>query len=452
MNRWPPCVAARRPRRSRPARPRPRPRPRRQRPRPRRTRRCEGRMARRRGVRLDAPPRARRRAWTSSGAWLLPRGLARARLGSGAAVRGRREDVIAHGAVVVVARVQSLGARWRRHRLGVVGQLLEGEGIRAGRVVARGLGRGVLAAARAPAVRGPLAHRGHQVERFVRGGTGGRGAGRGPAARGDPTFGLHVVDGGRPDGGRHEVGRGQGRHGARGVVLAEPAGLVVGGGDGAGRHVEGPAGLALAATGGEGEDDGPVALGAAGGVPLGRGRVDATAGESLAGPGGQGRGAGATGAAPAQAHGAGQARDVLTLGEDRAFVATDLLDRPAGPVRDLLRREAATDQGLHLAGTHATVDLDLQLTEPWPVTTGGGAQGFVELDPEAFPLGIGQQKVLAVLLHTDQPQVAHCHRLQYRHGLRTSSLEDRAPCCRLCHSRGRGESDHAAPVVLTSRC
>ena len=162
------------------------------------------------------------------------------------------------------------------------------------------------------------------------------------------------------------------------------------------------------------EDDGPGALVVTGGVPLHDGRVDAPAREALANPRGEGRRR-ALGAAPAaQRDGAGQPGDVLALGQDRALVAADLLDRPPRALSDLLGGRAGTDQGLDLAGAHAAVHFDLELAQTGAVPSGGSAEGLVEGDAEAVALGVGEQQMLPVLVDTDQSQVLHWP-LPYRH-------------------------------------
>ena len=119
-------------------------------------------------------------------------------------------------------------------------------------------------------------------------------------------------------------------------------------------------------------------------------------------------------AAAAQPDPPSQARDILALGKDRSLVATHLLHRPAGAVGDVLRAQTRADHRLDLTWAHATVDLDLELAEPRAVASDRRSQGLVEGDAELPALGIGQQQVLAVLMDTDQPQVAHCL-LPYRH-------------------------------------
>jgi hypothetical protein len=94
---------------------------------------------------------------------------------------------------------------------------------------------------------------------------------------------------------------------------------------------------------------------------------------------------------------------VFALGQDRPFVASDLLDGPAGAIGHLFGGQSRADQRLHLPGTHPTVDLDLELTQAWPVPSGGSAEGLVEEHAKSLALGIGQQQVLAVLMDTDQP-------------------------------------------------
>ena len=100
---------------------------------------------------------------------------------------------------------------------------------------------------------------------------------------------------------------------------------------------------------------------------------------------------------------------MLALGEDRALVATYLVDRPAGALGHLLGGGAGTDQGLDVAGAKARVGLDLLLAEPGPVVADGRAQRLVDAHTEPAAVRIGQQQVLAVLVHADQSQVLHGH-------------------------------------------
>ncbi len=98
---------------------------------------------------------------------------------------------------------------------------------------------------------------------------------------------------------------------------------------------------------------------------------------------------------------------MLTLGEDRAFVAVHLLHAPAGAVGDLLGGGSGADQGLHVAGAHAAVDLDLELAQAGPVTAHGRAQRLVEGHTKTAALRVGEQQMLPVLVDTDQSQVLH---------------------------------------------
>ena len=256
---------------------------------------------------------------------------------------------------------------------------------------------------------GTLAHGRHEVDRLLTwrlAGLGGRG-GLAPCARGHPALGLHVVDGRRAHRGSDQVRRGDRGAGRGRLVLAEPARLVVGRGDGPGSDVEVPACLTLPATGGEGHRDGPLALVVAPGVPLGDRGVDPSAREPLSHPRREGGRRALAAAAAAQPHPAGEAGDVLTLSEDRAFVATYLLHAPAGAVGDLLGGGSGADQGLHVAGAHAAVDLDLELAQTGAVTADGRAQRLVEGHAKTVALGVGEQQMLPVLVDTDQSQVLH---------------------------------------------
>jgi hypothetical protein len=116
---------------------------------------------------------------------------------------------------------------------------------------------------------------------------------------------------------------------------------------------------------------------------------------------------------------------MLALGEDGTLVPPDLLDGPPGPVGDLLGREPGPDQRLDVARPHTSVDLDLELAEPRTVASGGSPQRLVEKHAVPLALGIGQQQVLAVLMDTDQPQIAHCL-LPYRHIDLDSAIPDLA--------------------------
>ena len=153
-------------------------------------------------------------------------------------------------------------------------EVLDGQRVGAGAVVARGAGgRGPAAPAATGAV---LAHRRHEVDRLVRRAVG--------AALLDPAVGVDVVD--------VEVAR----RGARGAawgsrrrgLLAEPAGLVVGGGDRPAERLVAPGRGALASAGGEGQGQRPDALVVAGGVPLDVVAVDAAVAQPLGDPLGEG--------------------------------------------------------------------------------------------------------------------------------------------------------------------
>ncbi len=121
------------------------------------------------------------------------------------------------------------------------------------------------------------------------------------------------------------------------------------------------------------------------------------------------RSARVTGAGAAAADGAllGDPRDVLALGEDGSLEAPDLLDGPARAVGDLLGGQAAPDEGLHLARSQASLDLDLQLAQPGTVASGRRPQRLVEGEAEASALGVGEQEVVAVLVDADQAKVLH---------------------------------------------
>ncbi|MDN5789892.1 MAG: hypothetical protein L0H25_03355 [Micrococcales bacterium] len=83
-----------------------------------------------------------------------------------------------------------------------------------------------------------LAHSGHEVHRLI---------GSAPARRADTTLRFDVVDTARSDG-LLEMRRREGPgHGVR-IVLAQPAGLIVGRGDSARQRIEVPRGLPLPAA------------------------------------------------------------------------------------------------------------------------------------------------------------------------------------------------------------
>ena len=146
--------------------------------------------------------------------------------GAGVLDSAPRRAASSAGVGVVVERVRPVGGRWRGHGLGVEVDVLERQRVLAGHRVERGLGRGGLASARPAPVRGALAHGGHQVDRLV-GHPGHGGLTSAPALQ--AALGLDVVDRRRAHRRGDQVRRGQWGVGARGVVLAQPAGLVVGG-------------------------------------------------------------------------------------------------------------------------------------------------------------------------------------------------------------------------------
>jgi hypothetical protein len=98
---------------------------------------------------------------------------------------------------------------------------------------------------------------------------------------------------------------------------------------------------------------------------------------------------------------------MLTFGEDRALVAVDLVDRPACPGRGLLGGGSCADEGLHIAGSQATVDLDLELSQPWPIVADRRTQWLVDAYPEALAVTCNEQQVLTVLVNANELQVLH---------------------------------------------
>ena len=175
-----------------------------------------------------------------------------------------------------------------------------------------------------------------------------------------------------------------------------------------------PPGLPLATAGGEVQDHGPGALVVARGVPLGDTGVDSAPGEPLAHASSERGGRALAAPAATEPDGAGEPGNVLAFCQDRALVAVHLLDGPPRALGDLLGRGPGTDEGLYFSGSHGVRHLDLKLPQPGAVTARGRAEGLVEWNAEAGALGVGEQKVLPVLMNTDQTQVVHWP-LPYRH-------------------------------------
>ncbi len=100
---------------------------------------------------------------------------------------------------------------------------------------------------------------------------------------------------------------------------------------------------------------------------------------------------------------------MLPLAEHRTLVAADLLHRDAGRGRDLLGGLPGADPRLDLPRAQLALQLDLQLPEPRPVVTHGGAQGIVEgqLVLDATRTGVDEHEAPAVLAHGDEPQLLH---------------------------------------------
>ena len=98
---------------------------------------------------------------------------------------------------------------------------------------------------------------------------------------------------------------------------------------------------------------------------------------------------------------------MLTLGEDRALVTVDLLDRPARPFGSLIGGGTGADQSLDIAWTKPAVDLDLELAQAWAITTDRGPQRLVDGHLETRVVGSAEQQVLTVLVHSNELQVLH---------------------------------------------
>ena len=109
----------------------------------------------------------------------------------------------------------------------------------------------------------------------------------------------------------------------------------------------------------------------------------------------------------AHSHLARQSGDVLTLTQDRAFVAMDLLDRPPGPLGHLVGRQAGADHRLHLLGAQAVAHLDRQPALAGTVAAHCASQRLVERHSEVDPLVVGQQQMRSEVVDTDEPEVEH---------------------------------------------
>ncbi|OPZ53816.1 MAG: hypothetical protein BWY91_01810 [bacterium ADurb.BinA028] len=232
--------------------------------------------------------------------------------------------------------------------------------------------------------------------------------------------------------------------GCRRFVLAEPAGLIVLGMQRTAGDIEGPGALAHPPTGAEVDRDRPLGSFAAPGVPLDRVGLDAAGGESIGDALAQ-RGRGAGSAALPQPHRPAEAGDILPLGEDRAFVLVDLLDRPPGALGDLIGGHPRPDHRLHVAWSHAALDLDLQLSQPRTVTAGRSPQRLVERDPESGAVDAGEQEVPAVVVNADQPQVLHAHSMGRLGTCRHDSLIRTEVCEAATPDRYRGPHHDADP-------
>ncbi len=291
-----------------------------------------------------------------------------------------------------VGGVLAVGRRRGRELGRVDGELLERQGVGPGQVLAGGVRRRRAAPPTAAAV-AVLTHRRHEVDRLV--GL----AGPRPEAL-DAAVGVHVVD-------VEPLARGsavRGRDDARGGVLAEPAGLVVGGSDRPREGLVGPGGGAPAATGREGHRQVPDAVLVAGRVPLDPVALDPAPTEPLGDAlleGHRRRAARPDRADP------GPAGDVLALGEDRALELAHLLDAPPGAVGDLLGGEPAPDERLDVAWAHPALHLDLQLAEPGPVAAGRGPQRLVEGEAVPRAVGVREQEVLTGVVDADEAKIVH---------------------------------------------
>jgi len=197
------------------------------------------------------------------------------------------------------------------------------------------------------------------------------------------------------------------------LFLAQPAGLVVDGGDGTVGKVEAPCSLALTSAGSEGQHDGPRTVICPPGVPDDLSGVDATALEPLGHPRGERGRAAAAGSTVARAK-AGTAReacDVLAFGKNGSLVTVDLLDRPPCTLGGLFSGGAGPDQGLDIAGTQATVRIDRQSPQSRPIVPDRCPQRLVDRHSKTRALGSAEQEVLTVLMNADKLQVLHCHLL-----------------------------------------
>lgn len=208
--------------------------------------------------------------------------------------------------------------------------------------------------------------------------------------------GLVVVHGGL-----HGLQAGAAAHRLRrAVLIADPAGLVVHGGDGAVVDVGHPVRLAGAAAGGEAQLQGPGAVGAAPGVP-GDVLVGLAGGEALGDHGGQAR------AAAAHREGAGALGGPLAFGEHGALVASDVLDRDLGDLGDLLGAAAGAEHRLDLPRAQRRRPGGLDHAQCRTVTADGGTQRLV--DPHRVPLAIGidEDRVLAVVMDPVEFELSH---------------------------------------------
>ncbi len=98
---------------------------------------------------------------------------------------------------------------------------------------------------------------------------------------------------------------------------------------------------------------------------------------------------------------------MLALGQDRAFVAADPVQRPAAALGDLLGARAGPDLGLHLARPEVAGHLDLELAQVGAVAAHGSPQRLVDSQEVLLAVRSGQQQVLPVLVDADQSQVMH---------------------------------------------
>ena len=223
----------------------------------------------------------------------------------------------------------------------------------------------------------------------------------------DPAVGLDVVDPfARPPTDLGEPTLGQWSR-LDGLVVAEPAGLVVPGLHVPGLRLVGPVRVAGHATGVEGQAHHPVAVVVPPGIPAEVVVVVVLLGQSLGDEVAEREGGRSVGAGTAQPNPAGLGGDELPFGEYRALVAAHVRDRHAGGFGDLLGGLPGADAGLDLPGAQTAVGLQLDLAEPRTVTPHRGAQCIVQPDTEPLTPGAPEHEVLAVVMDADEREVIH---------------------------------------------